>query len=401
MSKKTAFIIVGVVILLIIGALVFFYFYGREAPVAPGEPGEFPTTGEVPFPPEETTPTVLPEETVKEGPVLRQLTTTPIAGAVIAGSGTKVAVRYVDRATGNVFEISPDGGAAKRITNTTIPKIYEAFFAKSGASLIARYLKEDNETIETFSGTVKTKSGSPEGDLTGSFFPANIKALALSPEGNRVFYLREENGGAVGIAATLSGAAKTEVFRSPLREWNAAWPKTDTIVLTSKPSALAEGVVQFLNPETGGVTPVLSRLRGLTALADGSAEKILYSWSQNTGLSASIFERKSRAQTGLPIPTLPEKCVFAGGTGERLYCGVPRFLPAASYPDAWYQGVISFEDEIWTFETTSGIPRLIMDISEEANSPLDAVSLALSSDEQYLIFTNKTDGTLWSLRLQE
>lgn len=397
--KKIIIAIIVAVLLLTVGVLVFFYLYGREAPVAPEEPGEFPSTEDTGFPPEETTPTVLPEESTKAGPVLRQLTTTPVAGAIIAGSGTKVAVRYVDRATGNVFEISPDGGAAKRITNTTIPKIYEAFFAKSGTSLIARYLKEDNETIETFSGTVKTKSGGQEGDLTGSFFPANIKALALSPEGNRVFYLREENGGAVGITTTIAGAAKTEVFRSPLREWNAAWPKTDIIMLTSKPSALAEGIIQFLNPETGGLTPILSRLRGLTALADGSAAKILYSWSQNTGLSASIFERKSRAQTKLSLPTLPEKCVFAGKAGEKLYCGVPNSLPPASYPDAWYQGIISFEDEVWTFDTTDAIPRLIMDVSAEAKTPLDIVYLALSSDEQYLIFTNKTDGTLWSLQL--
>lgn len=401
MSRKTAIIIIAVVAILLIAAVVFFYFfYGRGGEELPPEFGEFPTTGDTGFPPEETEPTVLPEEAVKEGPVLRQLTTTPVSGAVIGGSAARIAVRYLARDTGNVFEVSPDGGEAKRITNTTIPKIYEAVFAKSGAALLARYLKEDGETIETFSGTVKGKSGGTEGDLAGTFLPAGIKELALSPDGRRVFYLREEGGGAVGITATVAGGEKTEVFRSPLREWNASWPKADAIMLTTKPSALAEGIVQFLNPDTGSITPALSRLRGLTALADGSLAKILYSQSSDTGLSLSLVARESRALTELPLRTLPEKCVFAT-KGETLYCAAPRTLPPASYPDAWYQGVISFEDEVWSLETENGIPRLVMDVSAEAKGAIDAISLLLSADEKYLVFTNKMDGTLWSLRLKE
>jgi len=400
MSRKTAITIVIAAVVLIIGALVFFYFfYGRGGEELPPEFGEFPTTEDTGFPPEETRPTVLPEEAAREGPVLRQLTTTPVSGAVLGGSGARIAVRYLDRATGNIFEVPPDGGEAKRITNTTIPKIYEALFAKSGTAVLARYLKEDGETIETFSGTVKAKSGSAEGELVGSFLPAGIKELALSPDSRRVFYLREEGGGAVGITATLAGGEKTEVFRSPLREWNVAWPKEDTVVLAAKPSALAEGIVQFLNPETGRVTPSLSRLRGLTALADATGTRLLYSESTDTDFSLSLFERESRAETTLPLRTLPEKCAFSA-KGEALYCAVPRTLPPASYPDAWYQGVIAFEDEVWTVETENGIPRLIMDVSAEAKTTIDAVSPLLSADEKYLIFTNKRDGTLWSLKLE-
>lgn len=400
MSKKTAVTILIIAVVLLIAAVVFFYFfYGRGSEEVPPEFGEFPTTEDTGFPPEETEPTVLLEEAVKEGPVLRQLTTTPVSGAVIGGSGARIAVRYLARDTGNVFEVSPDGGEVKRVTNTTIPKIYEAHFAKSGTALLARYLKEDGETIETFSGTVKTKSGSAEGDLAGSFLPAGIRELALSPDGRRVFYLREESGGAVGITATIQGGEKTEVFRSPLREWNVSWPKTDSLLLTTKSSALAEGIVQFLNPETGQITPALSRLRGLTALADSSLAKILYSHSSDTAMSLSLFERESREQTELPLHTLPEKCVFATN-GETLYCAVPRALPPASYPDAWYQGAISFEDEVWSIETANGIPRLIMDVSAEANTAIDAVSPMLSPDEEYLVFRNKIDGTLWSLKLK-
>src|SRR3989338_11386917 len=122
MSRKTTITVISVAVLLIIGALVFFYFfYGRGGEELPPEFGEFPATEDTGFPPEETRPTVLPEEAAREGPVLRQLTTTPVSGAVLGGSGARIAVRYLDRATGNIFEVSPDGGEAKRITNTTIP----------------------------------------------------------------------------------------------------------------------------------------------------------------------------------------------------------------------------------------------------------------------------------------
>lgn len=398
MSRKTAIIIIAIVAVLLIAAVVFFYFfYGRGREELPPEFGEFPSAGEEEFPPEVVPPTELPSEAGPFRPILRQLATEPVAGAVTGTKSDETIVRYLARATGNAYEIPAEGGAAKRLTNTTIPKIYEALWARNGVSVLARYLKEDGETIETFSGSIKPRSGG-EGDLAGVFLPQNITALALSPTGDEVFYIREERGGAVGIRAALNGNGKTEVFRSPLREWSAAWPAEDAIVLTAKPSALSWGLAELLHPTTGRVTPLLSRITGLTVLSDGALARLLYSASAENRFSLSLFERESRRNTPLPIATLPEKCVFAQ-KGERVLCGVPREIPPGSYPDAWYQGVIRFADEIWEVETADAIPRRIIDASEEARTPIDLVEPRLSSDGKFLVFTNRNDDTLWSVQL--
>lgn len=402
MSRRTKIIIAIVAIALVIGAVLIWYFFFRAKPgVEPITGGEFPAVGEEAFPPEGVPPTELPEEARVFKPILRQLTTEPIAGAIAGGKSKAAIVRYLDRATGNSYEISAEGGNAKRLTNTTIPKIYEALWSKSGVAVLARYLKEDGETIETFSGSIKPRS-SGEGDLTGVFLPRNITSLALSPAGGELFYLRDERGGAVGIRAGLNGSGKTEVFRSPLSEWIPLWSAPDAIAILSKPSAVAGGMLAKISPAGGELQPIIRGVRGLTALPDHAFARVLYSASTESGFSLNLLRDAATddASRSLSLTTLPEKCVWTKNNSA-LYCGVPTIVPGGSYPDAWYQGVISFTDEVWSITIADGTPELILDISNEAAAPIDLIEPQLSPDEKFLVFQNKNDLTLWSLQLKE
>ena len=400
MSRRTKIIIIAALLLLIIGALLVYFFWFRKEKGGEGEEGgTFPTTEDTEFPTgDEGKTTILPEE---PKPRLRLLYKVPQAGAVIGKRGGKLVARFVDVATGNVFENGLAEGDPERLTNTTIPKVYEAVWRPSGAGVALRYLKEDEEDIETFSGTLRGEGGAAgERELAGSFFPRDITAFTVAPDGSRAFYVREENGEAVGVTAGLDAGGKREVWRSPLREWNALWIKSDTIALQSKPSATAAGMLLYLNPASGGVERVLSGAAGFTALPSPTGALVAASEATETGISFSLFEKTSRAKRALALVTLPEKCAW-NKKGTALYCAAPKSLPEGSYPDSWYQGLIGLNDELWSIDALTGTTRLIADPRLEAGVELDITNVVVSDDESYLVFADKATQTLWSFRLTE
>ena len=74
---------------------------------------------------------------------------------------------------------------------------------------------------------------------------------------------------------------------------------------------------------------------------------------------------------------------------------MPDNFPQGDYPDDWYQGLISFKDSIWQKNFSTGETNILIN---ETNA--DVINPFLTKDENYLIFTNKTDNTLWSLKLK-
>lgn len=395
--RKKILIALGLLLVVAVIAFLVYYFFFKSTPVTPGG-GTFPP------PTEEITsveppPTVLPPETPGAFvPILRQLSKVPIAGSVLGSKGGKAIVRYQERATGNIFEIGAEGDGEKRLTNTTIPKVSEALWSKTGTALISRYLRDDSEVIESFSARVSPGASGAEGELAGTFLPRDILDGAVSPDGTSFFYLTDTNGGVSGIKSDLAGNGRVKLWSSPLYEWLVSWPTSNKIYLLSKPSVFADGLLLSLDPQTGVTSLVLRTIPGLTALPNPVKPAVLFSASREASISLLLLDTVTGVRTPLSITTFPEKCVWNKG-GDVFFCGVPKEIPTGSYPDVWYQGVIPFSDEVWSV-TLSGMANRIFDISGKRGSPLDLTHPEISLDEKFLIFTDKVSGTLWSLQMK-
>ncbi len=396
--NKKILIVLGILLVVAVVAFLLYYFFFKGTSVTPGG-GTFPPPTEEIIP-VEPPPTVLPPETHGAFvPILRQLSKVPIAGSVLGSKTGKAIVRYQERATGNIFEIGAEGNGEKRLTNTTIPKVYEALWSKSGTALISRYLRDDSEVIESFSARVIPGATGAEGELAGTFLPRGILDGAVSPDGTSFFYLTDTNGGVSGIKSDLSGNGRVKLWSSPLYEWLVSWPAQNKIYLLSKPSVFADGLFLSIDPQTGGTLLILRNIPGLTALPNPVKPSVLFSSSREASISLLLLNTITGVRTPVSITTFPEKCVWNKG-GDMFYCGVPKEIPSGSYPDVWYQGVVPFSDEVWSV-TTSGITDRILDISGKRGSPLDLVHPEISPDDKFLIFTDKVSGTLWSLQMTE
>ncbi len=66
---------------------------------------------------------------------------------------------------------------------------------------------------------------------------------------------------------------------------------------------------------------------------------------------------------------------------------------------SWYQGKVFFSDSIETINTKTLESKTVLDLQSESGGAIDATNLKLSSDENYLLFMNKRDLSLWGLRI--
>ncbi|MBI2631116.1 hypothetical protein HYW73_02795 [Candidatus Nomurabacteria bacterium] len=319
------------------------------------------------------------------------------------------ALRYVDRATGNVYQTFADKIEERKFSGTTIPKVYEAFFGNKGDAVIMRYLKADGKIIQTFWGVLPKEvlggDSAGEMEIRGTFLPDNITDISLSPDTKSIFYLFNAGEGAIGTTLDLVAGKKVQVFDSAFTEWLSFWPNSKMITLTTKPSFLVPGYMYKVDPLTKSLTQVLGKINGLTTLASPDGKLVLYS---DNALALRIYHTDTKETDLLGVKTLPEKCVWVKGS-DFIYCSVPKAVISTSYPDTWYQGEVSFGDQIWKINVVSGNVEMIADLSAMEGGPaspsqggeeIDGIKLSLDEGENYLFFVNKKDSFLWKLKIK-
>ncbi|MEK7579154.1 MAG: hypothetical protein AAB460_01295 [Patescibacteria group bacterium] len=416
MPKKVSLILTLIVILALVGGVWFWFAYihtpASESPTTEesrggffsffgnyfggsGEPGTQTPTNETP---EVLAPAFSFRERLTKERML-SLSDVPLSGTTFAlmrkGTTTPALfdeqVRFVERETGHVVDLSITTGDTERISNTTIPGIQETIWGNGGNTVALRYLAEDSETIETFVGTLPTTTPVMNTDLVGTFFPQNITSLAMRPTNGEVFYVIKNQDGAAGRITNVAGTNTRTLFSSPLREWAALWT-SPLITLTTKPSARATGSAHSLNPSTGALVRLTPNTSGLTVLMNTEQTRVLYTNTTPSTVSLFILNLTTQETWTVPLRTLPEKCVWRDETN--LICAVPDNVPG-NMPDIWYQGRVSLSDTLWAIDTETKLVDFLISPEEIIGEGVDAIGLSLSSDGTILSFINKKDLRGW------
>ncbi len=348
-----------------------------------------------------------PAETTSEPktpPKFRQIFSSPVAGAEAFTVGSSTVIRFVEKSTGNIFEAKTEIDTINRISNTTIPKITEVSFVQSG-SVLMRYLRDDTDMIETILGNLSTSTNATSttsslNEVESTYLTPNIKDVAMSPKKDKIFYTTQSESGMIGTISNPDGTKGVSVFNSPIREWNTSWPKIDTITLTTKADSEALGYMYTINTVTGKSERVLGDILGLTTLTNPTASTTIYNQNDQDGNTyLNTYDIKTKTSSPIKPTTLTEKCVWSKKDAGILYCAVPNSITKGSYPEKWYQGLVSFSDSIWKIDTKTGKTDMLINIKEVSGKDLDIVNPALDEKEKLFIFSNKTDLSLWSFEL--
>ncbi len=311
------------------------------------------------------------------------------------------ALRYVDKATGNIYQTFADKIEERKFSGTIIPKVYEAYFGNRGESVVMRYLKGDERTIETFVGSLPKEllggDTTENNEIKGSFLPNDVKDISISPDSSKMFYLWNSGDNMIGTTLSFLTNKKIQVFDSPFTEWLSFWPTSNIITLTTKPSANIPGYMYTIDSTGKNLTKILGDVSGLTTLKSPNGKLILYG---DNNLSLNIYHPDTRNSDLLGVKTLPEKCVW-GRQSDVIYCAVPKDIIPGEYPDIWYQGEVSFSDQIWSIDIKTGNATIIVDpITISGGEEIDGTKLTLDEGENYLFFVNKKDSFLWKLDLK-
>ena len=405
---KKILIIISVVLILFLLSLVGYYFIVGTNPSDPNSPttgfrsffpfggNDNPTTNE----PAATTTVNTPETPQIQtnfAQKLRKISTEQVSGVGTLDVKAGVVLRYIEKATGHIYEVEMFSPKQARISNTTIPLVYDALWGNKNNSLVARYIKDDDHTLDTYSLTIKI-STTTENTIAGVAFPANVSDISVFD--TNVFYLVQNETLSTGYVSDFGGLKKKLIWNSEIKELNSQFVNAKTVALTTKPAQNIDGFTYLVDTTTGVVKKLLGNVAGLSTLVGPDGTKAIY-LKQNSNTQMFLFDQKNNLVTGLTPATFPEKCVWSNKNKDMIYCAVPKNTLSGGSLTSWYRGFISFDDDIWKYDLKNNTASIIESLSNDSGEAIDVTKPILSENEQYLVFINKIDGKLWSLDLAQ
>ena len=404
MSQKKFFIIIAIILVVFVVSLGAYYFMivsnpnGSKGDILSGFKQFFP------FGSNSSTSTPVATNPIVDQPVgtttnynlkLRKIWSEPVAGAGLIDVKAGTVVRHVEKATGHIYETELFSPNQNRISNTTIPLIYNAVWGNKNKSLIAQYLLDDNETVNTYLLTVKNNATTTENAITGYYLADNVDSI--STFGNTVFYLQKTDTGTKGFMGALDSTNKKQIWDSPLRELISQSINDTTVALTTKPYPNVSGYLYTVT-NNGVVRKILGNIAGLSAVVSLDTSKVLY-LTQTNSAQMYLYDKKSDSSITLTPTTFPEKCVWSKKDNTIVYCAVPKESLNGSSLNSWYTGSVSFTDDIWRYNLKQNTSAIVGSLSDQSGEAIDVIKPLLSDSEQYIVFINKIDGSLWSLDL--
>ena len=404
MSKKNILLISSLVLgLIFVGLVVYLLSINSKATSTGGISvfrKFFPFGGDtVIVDDENNTATSTPKE---EAPVnsenfkqsLRKISSEPVAGAGTLDIKSGTIVRYVEKATGHIYEVELFSPKHERISNTTIPLTYDALWGNKNNSLVARYLNSDDAQVESYYLTLNNSS-STENTLKSIALPKNIEDV--SSFGANFFYLVQNTNSSTGYVSDFNGKNKM-IWSSDIKELTTQFVNSKIVALNTKPAQKISGYLYFVDTATGQNRRILGDISGLTTLSDPLGEKIAL-LSQDDSVRFMFYTVKTKAYVDINPITFPEKCVWSKKDTNVLYCAVPKDYISGNSLISWYKGLISYSDDIWKYDLKNNVSTIVGELSKASLVDIDVIKPVLSENEQYLVFINKKDNSLWSLDL--
>lgn len=319
-----------------------------------------------------------------KGAVALYIPPVPAASSTEPDIPADTEIRFIERQSGNIYAFRVHDRVLTRISNRTLPGVQEAVWTTDGSRAFVRYLTratDGTEHVDTYA--------LPADGGEGYFLEQDLEQVAVRAT-STVFSLLPSTSGSIGSLSAPDGTNVRTFFTSAIARLRAGFSGAN-IVATTKASSGLDGY-SFLVTD-GSFTRILGPLRGLATLPNQEGTSVLYSYVDANRTYLQVLDLATRNATALPLVTLAEKCVWEPG-GRAVYCGVPTAL-AGNVPDEWYQGAKTFSDRIWRIDLDTRLATLVVDPGQVANVAIDAIALAIDSESDTLVFTNKKDGTLW------
>ena len=367
MSKKTIIIIILAVLILGLawGAVYYIYFVKRPAENSQNN-NSIQNSG---FPEVIESPNIIQESNNDA----QAFDTADVFASALSADGAKIL--YFEKFSGNLFSADFLGSGKEKMSAADAPDLLKARWSNDKTRVILSFPTEEGVANILYDLT-KQKTTPLDAEITDFVF---------GPKDNRFVFARD---GQVYLS-DADYKKPSLIYSGRILNAMLSWPEASTVYIITPASEYVPGALLSLNIKNGALKKILEA-PALIINPSLDGKKLLYS-SRN---SLFLADNAGKGLMPLPFSTLASKCVFAANM-VNLYCAVPKSMPSNFVIDDYYKGLIDFDDEFKKVNLKTNDVSNIQ--APEGN--FDAQNLIISPKEDYLMFVNRKDGKLYSIKI--
>lgn len=349
-------------------------------------------------PTEKTITEETPEEIIATVPItppkegeftIFNLSDTAVLSPAISGNKAL----YYSKLNGNVLETDFEGGSSRTVTNISIPNLLTAAWSYDKSKAINIY--QENGTIKKVLFDFSTQKAVQ--------LDSRIKFVNFAQNKDKIAYqFIDESLGTNKIAiADSNGLNWKNIFSTRAENLKIYWPSENTVAFATSPSGLALGsaFTKKIDDESSGLTKTISDAFGLTIKYSPDGSRLLYSKTDQFGHNPSLhLIRDGGSAENLNLSTLSDKCVFS--QNNNIYCAVPKIINGSLVlPDDFYKNTANFSDVFFKIDASANRSSILLDPAD-FKYDFNASDIQISPNEDYLVFINKKDGLLYSVKIK-
>lgn len=384
--KKILIILIIILIIALAGLLIYNFFIKKLGPEKGGETDGLPQGEQGGYqPPEQEGITPQPEAKIKA------ISKSPVISPTLTADKTGVIYYHIN---GEVWKSDFDGSNLTQVSSTPLDNLIKIIWSPDKNKVISIF-QDSAGNVTKYFYSYETNKALP--------LSKYINYIAWSPDSAKISYqyqndFTDENNIS---SSNPDGSKYSQIFKTRMKDLIVEWPKGTEIFLREKPSGLVQSSLYSLSTLTKTFTKVIADIYGFSVKWSADGKKLLYSQTTPNGKIIGIYtaDRSGSNQKSANVLTLAEKCVWSQDS-RIIYCAVPKNIENANVlPDDFYKGTFFSDDDFWKVNIETGEKIKVLDDSE-ITEIYNATDLLLSPQESYLLFVNKKNGLLYSIKLQ-
>lgn len=326
------------------------------------------------------------------------------------GSSDNILV-FVDSDTGFLYQknLSEPTSTPVQITNSSYLNVREAYFLNVGGQekVILQY--SANNTIKSILTNVPDYYAVPNALENITVLDNNITNISVSSDFSKVACVAVKNKVTNNKKDLFSNwylinnNGVNKVYTSELSSWKLQVTNSGDIYAFNSDTAVEKSDLYKLIINTNLLKQIYSGHTGSSYLVNNNS--VLTSAFTNSGLKiysnqnfyGNIFSDNNLSS--LNFKTLVNKCFLE----DIIICSVPKDIKNydTGLPDAWYQGLTSWQDNLYIVNSDYPSGQLLFDLNIDGGitDSFDLKNIRVTKNQDHVLFTNKNDGSLWSLNI--
>ena len=386
--KKIIIIVIIILIIVLAGLLVYNFSIKKSISQQNNGNTNLPTSGQGN---NNNQPTGNENNEPQVQPKIKAISSEPVFSPTITSDKTKVI--YYLRSNANVLQSNFDGLNQSQVSAVSLDNLAKVLWSPDKSKVITIF--QDNlENVSKYLYDYTTGKSSP--------LNRYLNFIAWSPDSKKIAYQYENDlTGDNNISTSNPDGSKfTTLLNTRMQNLIVEWPQGSDIFLREKPSGITVSSLYSLNTNSKAFNTIISNVYGLSIKWSIKGDEILYSKTDSNGKNIGIYtaNRNGTNEKSANISTLAEKCTWSQDI-RYIYCAIPTNIQDAKLlPDDFYKGTFIGDDQFYKINIGTGEKTNILE-GETINGTYDATELFLSPNEDYLMFINKGDGLLYSIKL--